>query len=262
VAFGLLGGASPAAEALGLACCPPNLERVTAEREAEIPLTGGWVTSGVVRVGDTVRRPPAPNAALVHRILAHLEEIGFESTPRFLGFDAQGREVLTFIEGDVPSDCRANVWEDGQLEAAAKLLRRFHDATAELGLAGEAEVICHHDFGPWNLIWRDGFPVAVIDFDDAAPGSRLDDLGYAIWKHLNLGLIDLPTTEQHRRLRLMAAAYDVPADEGIVQAIAEAQERMRRLIETAPRGVERDNALDQNRREREWLRQNRRVLVG
>jgi hypothetical protein len=77
----------------------------------------------------------------VHRLLAHLEEVGFESTPRFLGLDAQGREVLTFIEGDVHSDCGAIVWEDGQLKAAAKLLRRFHDATAGLDLAGEAEVI-------------------------------------------------------------------------------------------------------------------------
>jgi hypothetical protein len=232
------------------------------EREAEIPLTGGWVTTGVVRVGDTVRRPPAPNAALVHRLLAHLEELGFRSAPRFLGFDAQGREVLTFIEGEVPSDCRAIVWEDGQLEAAATLLRRFHDATAGLDIAAEAEVICHNDFGPWNLIWRGGLPVAMIDFDSAAPGARADDLGYAIWKHLNLGLVELPATEQRRRLLVMASAYDVPADEGIVQAIAEAQERMRRLIEKAPQSVERDQALDQNRRERDWLRRNRRVLLG
>jgi hypothetical protein len=105
---------------------------VTAGREDEIPLTGGWVTSGVVRVGDTVRRPPGPNAALVHRLLAHLEDTGFQSAPRFLGFDPQGREVLTFIEGEVHSDCRAMAWDDAQLEAAAKLLRRFHEATAGL----------------------------------------------------------------------------------------------------------------------------------
>jgi hypothetical protein len=37
---------------------------------------------------------------------------------------------------------------------------------------------------------------------------------------------------------------------------------MRRLIETAPQGVVRDQALDQNRREREWLRENGRALLG
>jgi aminoglycoside phosphotransferase (APT) family kinase protein len=192
----------------------------------------------------------------------HLEEVGFESAPRFLGVDAQGREVLTFIEGEVHSECRATVWDDAQLERAAELLRCFHDATAGFDLAGKAEVICHHDFGPWNLIWRDGLPVAMIDFDNAAPGARLDDLGYAIWKHLNLGLIELPASEQQRRLRLMATAYGLPADEPLLRAIEEAQERMGRLIENAPSSIERDQALSQNSRERDWLRANRRLLGG
>ena len=60
----------------------------------------------------------------------------------------------------------------------------------------------------------------------------------------------------------MATAYGALADEGVLQAIAEAQERMQRFIEAAPRGVKRDQALDQNRRERDWLRESRRVLLG
>jgi transposase len=40
---------------------------------------------------------------------------------------------------------------------------------------------------------------------------RLDDLGYALWKHLNLGLIDLPLPEQARRTQLMVSAYGIPA---------------------------------------------------
>lgn len=235
---------------------------MTDEREDEIPLTGGWVTTGVVRVGDTVRRPPALNAALVHRLLADLEAIGFPSAPRFLGLDTQGREVLTFIEGEVHSDSRAKVWGDAQLEGTARLLRRFHDATARLDIAADAEVICHNDFGPWNLIWRDGLPVAIIDFDNAAPGARLEDLGYAIWKHLNLGLVELPAGEQRRRLQRMAATYGVPADEDLLAAIAGAQERMRQLIEDAPQGIGRDRALSQNRRERDWFGSNRRLLLG
>jgi hypothetical protein len=46
--------------------------------QAEIPLGGGDVTEGVVRVGDTVRRPVGPHAPLVHAPLAHLESAGFE----------------------------------------------------------------------------------------------------------------------------------------------------------------------------------------
>jgi hypothetical protein len=61
---------------------------------------------------------------------------------------------LSLTPGDVPSDCRSLVWDDGQLDASASLLRRYHDATASI--AGADEVVCHNDFGPWNLVWHDG----------------------------------------------------------------------------------------------------------
>jgi hypothetical protein len=231
------------------------------EDEAETPLRGGWVTSGVVKVGKTVRRPLSPNAAFVHRLLGDLERVGFEAAPRFLGLDDQGREALTFIEGEVFSDCRGLVWADSQIEASARLLRRFHDATAGSELARGEQVVCHNDFGPWNLVWRVGLPVAIIDFDYAAPGSRIDDLGYAVWKHLNLGLIDLSADEQGRRLRLMTSAYGIPADDDVLRSIARAQERMRLLIESAPESDARTAGLDQTRGEQDWLQANRHLLL-
>jgi hypothetical protein len=69
--------------------------------QAEVPLAGGDVTEGVVRVGDTVRRPVGPHSPLVHALLTHLESIGFEGAPRFLGIDHAGREVLSYVDGEV-----------------------------------------------------------------------------------------------------------------------------------------------------------------
>jgi hypothetical protein len=53
------------------------------------------------------------------------------------------------------------------------LIRCFHEATAGSPLAGGAEIVCHNELGPHNTIFVDGRPVAFIDWDEAAPGSRL-----------------------------------------------------------------------------------------
>lgn len=43
-------------------------------------LPGGFVNA-VIRVGDTVRRPPSPNAGFVHDLLVHLERSGWTGAP-------------------------------------------------------------------------------------------------------------------------------------------------------------------------------------
>jgi hypothetical protein len=63
--------------------------------EPEIPLAGGNMSSGVVRVGDTVRRPAGAWTPAVHALLSHLDSVGFRGAPRPLGIDEHGREVLT-----------------------------------------------------------------------------------------------------------------------------------------------------------------------
>jgi hypothetical protein len=55
---------------------------------SEERLVGGDVNV-VVRVGDTVRRPPGPSG--VRSLLEWYERVGFDGAPRFLGFDEQGR---------------------------------------------------------------------------------------------------------------------------------------------------------------------------
>jgi phosphotransferase family enzyme len=101
----------------------------TDDGEPEVPLPGGDVTEGVVRVGDTVRRPVQENSPLVHALLKHLESVGFDGAPRFLGIDARGREVLTFIEGEVAGRPRpAWIADEGRLVSVARLVRAYDDA--------------------------------------------------------------------------------------------------------------------------------------
>ncbi len=175
--------------------------------QAETPLTGGRVTAGVVRIGDTVRRPVNGDRSLQHDLLLHLERRGFDGAPRYLGIDGDGREILSFLPGDVPDDL--GHYADDQIAAAGRLLRAFHDATADFApvLAQQAEVICHNDFGPPNAVFRDGMPVALIDFDTARPGTRLWDLGYAAFAWLDLGNQDYSAATQVDRLTAFGAAY-------------------------------------------------------
>jgi hypothetical protein len=154
-------------------------------------LPGGIAHAGaVVRVGDEVRRPASEHSGTIHALLLHLRQQGFEGAPLPLGFADGDRERLAFIPGDVPIPPYP-AWSltETALASAAELLRGFHDATAgfvpppgatwnrELAdRSPRAEVICHNDVCPENIVYREGTAVALLDFDFAAPGRRVFDV--------------------------------------------------------------------------------------
>jgi hypothetical protein len=139
---------------------------------AEISLSGGRLTPGIVRVGNTVRRPAKGNAAFVHDLLLCLEDQDFPFAPRFLGRDEQGRDILSYLEGETWPDSGSG-FSDDLLEQAARAIRRYHDVTAGSPLAQNHEIIAHHELGPHNTIFQGGHLVGFIDWNDAAPGTRL-----------------------------------------------------------------------------------------
>ena len=54
---------------------------------------------------------------------------GFRECPEPLGYDAEGREVLSFVTGEVPVEpLPDNATSGGALEALGVLIRRLHDA--------------------------------------------------------------------------------------------------------------------------------------
>ncbi len=169
------------------------------EDEVEIELPGGRTRGRVVRIGNRVHRRRRPEAATIHALLDHLGMQGFEGAPRPLGFDDNGREVLSCIEGTVgvflgTASVPDYVRSDESLAAVGRLVRRYRDATvsfvppqnavwvAQVGHPVGGEVVCHNDIGPYNTVFRGGAPVALIDFDDAAPGPREWDLAYAAYR--------------------------------------------------------------------------------
>ncbi|WP_433518443.1 phosphotransferase [Nonomuraea sp. CA-143628] len=210
----------------------------------EEPLAGGGVNE-VVRVGNTVRRPTGPWTPAVHRLLDHLAMAGFDRAPRAYGLDEAGREILDFVPGDVAHyPVPAYAWSDAALEALAVLMRAYHDATTEFAAPDAewyfparepAEVVCHGDIAPYNCVYRDGLPVALIDFDTAHPGPRLWDVAYAAYRFVPLSAVGngeavTPVAEQARRLRLLADAYGLSGEERT--ALPEvAAERLRAMVD-------------------------------
>jgi Ser/Thr protein kinase RdoA (MazF antagonist) len=205
------------------------------ESAPEIPLIGGDVTEGVVRVGDTVRRPMGANAPLVHALLRYLESVGFEGAPRLLGIDAAGREVLTYMHGEVAGRPRpAWIADERRLASVGSFLREYDDAAAGFvvpegvrafqGLAAPqdpetpppppypAELVGHMDVTPDNVVFRDGRAVALIDFDLAKPVSRVDEVQNAMryWAPFEDPADRDPLlrdADAPRRCRILADAY-------------------------------------------------------
>jgi hypothetical protein len=176
------------------------------------PLPGpGGGPSRVVRRGATVVRPAGPWTPAVHALLRYLERVGFAGAPRVVGdgFDDQGHEVLTFVEGAMVNPY---AWSDDGIEQTGQLLRALHDA------------------GPWNIVARDGLPVALIDWDSAGPTRRLDEIASAAWWNAQLVDDDVaernalpPAAHRARQLRWFLDGYRLPvaSRKGLVTAMIE-----------------------------------------
>ena len=200
-------------------------------QQQEILLAGGKTNLGsIVRVGDTVRRPLNHNSTFVHKFLQYLENINFDASPRFLGIDEQGREIISYIEGDVPSN--VGYYSDEQLVAAAKLIRCFHDATQGCPLTNNEEIICHNDLSPCNFVFIDDMPTSIIDFEMAAPGTRMFDLAYAAWLWLDIGNEEISAEDQKRRLLIFTKAYGVSNTDILIKTMTQRQQL---LVEEAIR---------------------------
>jgi hypothetical protein len=237
--------------------------RDTGEREesvedtstpVEVRLPAGRSGSAVWRHGDRVMRKAGPWTPTVHGFLDHLASAGFVGAPRVLGTDRDGREILEYLEGEVLS---APDWQPGQLgrwpawarssealTAAGALLRRLHQAAASFRPAAPiwkqyewpvllpGEIVCHGDVGPHNLVYRNGLPVALIDWDSIRPNHPLLEFAAAAWKLVPLaddtafraaGWPEAP--DLGRRLADFAHAYGITDRRRVMWALQRAKQR-------------------------------------
>jgi hypothetical protein len=194
----------------------------------EITLVGGRST--VTKFGEVVFRQPAPWSATTIALLRHLEMVDFPHAPRIIGdgFDAEGREMLTYVEGE---SVHPYSWDDRALPVLGQMLRKLHAATASFVPPadavwrpwfgrdlGQPSVFGHCDTGAWNIISRDGLPVALIDWEEAGPVDPMIELAQACWLNALLFDDDLGETlrlgsveARGRQVRMLLDGYGLPA---------------------------------------------------
>ena len=211
----------------------------------------------IVRVGDTVRRPAGWWTPAVQALLRHLQDVGFPYSPRPLGVDAPGREVVSYIAGDSGAIGWYKIRSDQGLRRFAALLREYHAAVLDFRPSAAVEwavrpsdpeeVVCHNDFGPWNLVYDEDEPVGLLDWDFAAPGPRRNDVAYALeyavpfrddvtalsWHHFET------VPNRRHRLEVFAEAYGLTSTESLVDdVIARQRLTIEHVEELGARGLE------------------------
>ena len=176
-------------------------------------------------------RNAGPWMSAVGALLRHLEDDGFAAAPRVVGsgLDRDGREVLTFIDGEFT---QLGPWRMDGAAAVGSLQRDLHRATPVVPSAPGCGVVPlarpgagqpgqgHRSLrcGPWNIVARNGLPVALIDWETAGPVDPLIELAQLAW--LNAKLHDdivaerehlPPLADRARQLAAVADGYGLTA---------------------------------------------------
>jgi Ser/Thr protein kinase RdoA (MazF antagonist) len=233
-----------------------------------------------VRIGDTVRRPTGPWTPAVHALLRHLDAVGFAESPRVVGIDERGREMLSYLEGETVGDAEPwPVWtrSDATIAEAGDLLRRYHDAVASFVPPPDAawrftdrpldagEVICHNDCAPYNVVWRDGRIAGLIDWDVAGPGHPWQDLAFAAWQWVPLHHPSLlepgwrEPPDMPRRLALLLDGYGLATGERAA-AVEAIPARMQMSVDRIDAGADAGDPGLRTLRERGYLDDMRRSV--
>jgi hypothetical protein len=198
----------------------------------EVTLPGGN-TTGAVLIGGVVHKRASPWTATVHALLRHLEAAGFDSAPRALGFDEQGREMLTYLPGETiggRDPWPAWATADAMLAQVGRWLRRLHDLTTGFtppadecwfigGTTAPGLIVGHQDAGPYNAVVDGDRLVGFVDWDIASPSTREVDIAFSAILWVPLAPASPIDVDRHRRFHLLLDSYGYDGDRHVFGAV-------------------------------------------
>lgn len=169
---------------------------------------------------------------------------------------------------------------DEALGDAGTLIRGLHDAARDFVPAdpvwreydrpfGAGEIVCHGDLGPHNTVYREGRPVAFIDWDGARPNLPELEAAQAAWWFVPLAAEEYlrrfgfaEPADVARRLRVFCDAYGLHGADRILRLLQEAVQRSTERLRYWP-GIEPSAAarvIGYAASELEWLDANAAAL--
>lgn len=153
-----------------------------------------------------------------------------------MGIDELGREVVSWIPGEV-----ATSGDEIELTVLAGIVRQLHDLTAEL--VEGYECVVHDDLQPRNVVLQDRRPVGLIDWEQARPGRRVEDVAKLCWSFIEPKPGSDPA-EIGRRWRHVAQVYGLePVDELVTTALVQMRSCFQGIERLAAAGSAHHQAL-------------------
>jgi hypothetical protein len=223
----------------------------------------------------------------VHALLRHLRSAGFDLTPEPLGIDERGREVLSFIDGQVarwpwPAALRG----DEGLRAVTGMLLDLQSALSTFDEPADAlwhggprsapeDVIRHGDLAPWNTLWLEDRLTGLIDWDTAEPAPAGWDAAQGAWYFIPLRPLvayraegtAMSLADVRHRLGVWCAELDLDPDQ-LLDKVCEVQQFERHRIVTRGTAGQEPYATflargdaDDIEGDRVWLRDHRAELL-
>src|SRR5690606_27354978 len=175
--------------------------------------------------GAVSQQAPDPYTAATHALLRHLEGVGFRGAPRSFGWDAEGRHLVEWVDG-IRADHPQAPDEALDPQRIGTFMREMHDALESFvppegvawfeGLTPPGgDLIVHQDIAPSNIVLAPDGRLVAIDWDAAAPGTRLWDIAHAVHAFAPLVRGGLDPEHAAERLARFADGYGLTEQQRI-----------------------------------------------